>query len=187
MGRFETEWLTGEANLAALADLSGAWTDRVHACKPQKTIVLDMDSSMSETHGVQEDSAYNGHFGCTCYHPLFVFNQFGDLDVSAGLCVYRRETRAQIRGWGSRAILRHRRTATERLPGRKRKNPCEEAREGTTVGPVGAKSKPVWGIRAKILQWCPFQNGSVARKIGEYTGGKVPWIHRAHRTFLNSR
>ena len=24
--------------------------------------------------------AYNGHFGCTCYHPLFLFNQFGDLE-----------------------------------------------------------------------------------------------------------
>jgi hypothetical protein len=34
----------------------------------------------SETHGAQEGSAYNGHFGCTCYHPLFVFNQFGDLE-----------------------------------------------------------------------------------------------------------
>ena len=31
----------------------------------------------------QEGSAYNGHFGCTCYHPLFVFNQFGDLERSA--------------------------------------------------------------------------------------------------------
>jgi hypothetical protein len=30
MGRFEAGWLTGEANLAALADLSGAWIDRVH-------------------------------------------------------------------------------------------------------------------------------------------------------------
>ena len=30
MGRFETGWLTSEANLAALADLSGAWIDRVH-------------------------------------------------------------------------------------------------------------------------------------------------------------
>ncbi len=28
-------------------------------------------------------SAYNGHFGCTCYHPLFVFNQFGDLERCA--------------------------------------------------------------------------------------------------------
>ena len=80
MGRFETGWLTSEANLAALADLSGTWIDRVHARRPQSVIVLDMDSSVSETHGGQENSAYNGHFGCTCYHPLFVFNQFGDLE-----------------------------------------------------------------------------------------------------------
>jgi Transposase DDE domain group 1 len=32
--------------------------------------VLDMDSSVSETHGAQEGTAYNGHFRCTCYHPL---------------------------------------------------------------------------------------------------------------------
>ena len=83
MGRFETEWLTGEANLTALADLSGAWIDRVHARRPQTTIVLDLDSSVSETHGAQEGGAYNGHFGCTCYHPLFVFNQFGDLERCA--------------------------------------------------------------------------------------------------------
>ena len=35
MGRFETGWLTSEANLAALSDLSGAWIDRVHARRPQ--------------------------------------------------------------------------------------------------------------------------------------------------------
>jgi hypothetical protein len=64
-------------------DLSGTWIDRVHARKPQTTIVLDMDSSVSETHGAQEGRAYNGHFGCTCYHPLFVFNQFGDLERCA--------------------------------------------------------------------------------------------------------
>ena len=54
--------------------------NRVRARRPHTTIVLDMDSSVSETHGVQEGSTYNGHFGCTCYHPLFVFNQFGDLE-----------------------------------------------------------------------------------------------------------
>src|SRR4051794_36453652 len=43
-------------------------------------LVLDMDSSVSETYGRQQGSAYNGHFSCTCYHPLFVFNQFGDLE-----------------------------------------------------------------------------------------------------------
>ena len=83
MGRFETEVLTSEANLAALADLSGQWIDRVHARRPVKVIVLDMDSSESPTYGEQEGSAYNGHFGCTCYHPLFVFNQFGDLERCA--------------------------------------------------------------------------------------------------------
>ena len=31
-------------------------------------------------HGEQEGSSYNGHFGCTCYHPLFCFNQFGDCE-----------------------------------------------------------------------------------------------------------
>src|ERR687894_675196 len=83
MGRFETEVLTQEANLSALTDLSGRWIDAVHARRPVKAIVLDMDSSVSPIHGEQEGSAYNGHFGCTCYHPLFVFNQFGDLERCA--------------------------------------------------------------------------------------------------------
>ena len=42
--------------------------------------MLDMDSSVSPTHGEQEDSVWNGHYARTCYHPLFVFNQFGDLE-----------------------------------------------------------------------------------------------------------
>ena len=83
MGRFETEFLATDENLAALADLSGQWIDRVHDRHRPKTVVLDMDSSVSPTHGDQEGTAYNGHFGCTCYHPLFVFNQFGDLERCA--------------------------------------------------------------------------------------------------------
>ena len=55
---------------------------RVHARKPPTVIVLDIDSSESETHGVHEGSVYNGHFGCTCYQPLFVFNRFGDLEFA---------------------------------------------------------------------------------------------------------
>jgi hypothetical protein len=80
MGRFETKWLCRPENLAALADLPGNWIDTVHQRRPPKMIVLDMDSSESPTYGTQEGSAYNGHFGCTCYHPLFVFNQLGDLE-----------------------------------------------------------------------------------------------------------
>jgi len=80
MARFETQMLATEENLKALADLSGLWVDRVHERTGLKTLVLDMDSSDSPTFGQQEGSTFNGHFGFTCYHPLFVFNQFGDLE-----------------------------------------------------------------------------------------------------------
>src|SRR5256886_5796746 len=42
-----------------------------------------MDSRVSPTHGEQERSGGDGHYACTCYHPLFVFNQFGDLERRA--------------------------------------------------------------------------------------------------------
>src|SRR5215204_1889491 len=99
MGRFETEWLATEANLAALTALSGAWIDRVHARRPPDGVILDMDSSESPTFGQQEGSAWNGHFGCTCYHPLFVFNQFGDLER----CMLRPGNVHSADGW--RAVL----------------------------------------------------------------------------------
>ena len=83
MGRFETRWLAAPENLRTLADLSGQWIDRVHRYRSSDEIILDMDSSVSPTHGEQEQSVWNGHFGCTCYHPLFIFNQFGDLERCA--------------------------------------------------------------------------------------------------------
>jgi hypothetical protein len=83
MGRFETQWLATKVNLSSLTDLSGHWIDLVHSRRPPRGIVLDMDSSVSPTHGEQEMSVWNGHYQCTCYHPLFVFNQFGDLERCA--------------------------------------------------------------------------------------------------------
>ena len=83
MGRFETRWLTAQKNLSALVDLSGRWIDQVHGRRPPRGVVLDMDSSVSPTHGEQELSVWNGHYACTCYHPLFVFKHFGDLERCA--------------------------------------------------------------------------------------------------------
>src|SRR3569832_1495720 len=83
MGRFETTWVSRPENLTALADLPGQWVDKVHRRRGPKIVILDMDSSESPTYGEQEGSAYNGYFACTCYHPLFVFNQFGDLERCA--------------------------------------------------------------------------------------------------------
>ena len=97
MGRFETRWLTAEKNLSALANLSGQWIDGVHARRPPRGIVLDMDSSVSPTHGEQEMSVWNGHYECTCYHPLFVFNQFGDLER----CALRAGNVHSADGWES--------------------------------------------------------------------------------------
>ena len=69
MGRFETEVLATADNRTALSDLSGQWIDRFHERKPPKWITLDMDSSVSPTHGAQQGTAWNGHFGCMCYPP----------------------------------------------------------------------------------------------------------------------
>ncbi len=80
MSRFETEILTQPKNLELLMNLSCIWVDKVHQRRLLNKIILDMDSSVSPTYVNQEGSAYNGFFECTCYHPLFCFNQFGDLE-----------------------------------------------------------------------------------------------------------
>src|SRR5271155_1095781 len=54
MGRFETNWLARAENLETLADLSGHWIDQVAKHRPGGRVVLDLDSSVSPTHGDQE-------------------------------------------------------------------------------------------------------------------------------------
>jgi Transposase DDE domain group 1 len=80
MARFETQTLSTQENLKHLTDLPGTWIDQAHRHRTLTKLILDMDSSVSETYGRQQGSAYNGHFECSCYHPLFLFNQFGDLE-----------------------------------------------------------------------------------------------------------
>ena len=80
MGRFETEFLTQRENLAGLSEINGKWVERAMSKTPHRRIILDLDSSESPVHGAQEGSAYNGHFGSTCFHPLFCFNQWGDCE-----------------------------------------------------------------------------------------------------------
>jgi Transposase DDE domain group 1 len=95
VGRFETETLSTKSNLTALMGLSGQWIDAVHRRQPLKQLILDMDSSVSETYGKQEGTAYNGHFECVCYHPLYLFNQFGDLEWA----MLRRGNHASAKFW----------------------------------------------------------------------------------------
>ena len=80
MGRFETGLLTQKENLKGIERLNVEWIKRALAKTVHRRIILDIDSSESPVHGEQEEAAYNGHFGCMCYHPLFCFNQFGDCE-----------------------------------------------------------------------------------------------------------
>jgi hypothetical protein len=74
---FETEVLTQEENLAGLAALNRELVAKAEAIASPRRVVLDMDSTEVRVHG-QQDSAYNGHFESTCYHPLLLFNREGD-------------------------------------------------------------------------------------------------------------
>jgi hypothetical protein len=75
---FETGVLIQEENLAGLAALNRELVARVEAIASPRRIVLDMDSTEVAVYGQQEESAYNGHFESTCYHPLLLFNREGD-------------------------------------------------------------------------------------------------------------
>jgi hypothetical protein len=99
MGRFEDEVAEPAREFCRARRSSRSVIGKVHRRRPPKTIVLDLDSSESPTYGEQEGSAYNGHFGCTCYHPLFVLNQLGDVER----CALRPGNVHSADGW--RAVL----------------------------------------------------------------------------------
>ena len=80
MSLFETEVLTQDGNVEGLGRLNSKWVDGAMSCTPHRRVILDTDSSESPVHGEREGASYDGHFGSTCYHPLFVFNQFGDCE-----------------------------------------------------------------------------------------------------------
>jgi hypothetical protein len=75
---FETEMLAEEENFAGLARINRELIGKAEALDSPQRVVLDMDSTEIPVHGQQENSAYNGHFESTCYHPLLLFNREGD-------------------------------------------------------------------------------------------------------------
>ena len=80
MSRFETGVLTQDGDMEGLGRLNAKWVDGAMSRTAHRRVILAKDSSESPVHGEQEGASYNGHFGSTCYHPLFVFNQFGDCE-----------------------------------------------------------------------------------------------------------
>ncbi|OFW00066.1 MAG: hypothetical protein A3F68_05105 [Acidobacteria bacterium RIFCSPLOWO2_12_FULL_54_10] len=75
---FETEMLAKEENFVGLARLNRELIGKAEAIHSPYRTVLDLDSTEIPVHGEQEQSAYNGHFESTCFHPLLLFNRDGD-------------------------------------------------------------------------------------------------------------
>jgi hypothetical protein len=75
---FETELLAEEENFAGLARLNRELIGKAEALDSPYRVVLDMDSTEIPVYGEQEQSAYNGHFESTCFHPVLLFNGGGD-------------------------------------------------------------------------------------------------------------
>ena len=75
---FEKEMLAEEGNFAGLARVNRELIGNAEAIDSPHRTVLDMDSTEIPVYGQQEQSAYNGHFESSCYHPLLLFNREGD-------------------------------------------------------------------------------------------------------------
>ena len=65
-------------NFVGLARINRELIGKVEAFQWHYRAVLDMDATEIPVYGEQEQSAYNGHFESTCYHPLLLFNRDGD-------------------------------------------------------------------------------------------------------------
>ena len=75
---FETDLLAEDGNFPGLARVNRELIGKAEALNSPYRTVLDMDSTEIPVYGEQEQSAYNGHFESTCFHPLLLFNQHGD-------------------------------------------------------------------------------------------------------------
>lgn len=70
--------LASEANRQGLADVLLSWAEPRVKRRGQETLVVDLDSVPVEVYGHQPGSAYNGHYGVRCYHPLVVRTETGE-------------------------------------------------------------------------------------------------------------
>jgi hypothetical protein len=83
MGRFETEVLATTDNRTALADMSGHMDRPLSRAQAAEVDHAGHGQFRQPNPRRERGTAWNGHFGCMCYHPLFVFNQFSHLERCA--------------------------------------------------------------------------------------------------------
>lgn len=156
--------LSSGENLTALMNLSGTWIDSVHECAPLDELILDLDSSVSETPGEQQGSAYNlgnslRRFGVAeVGEALVAYNAAREIDQdrSQGGSARKACDASNGRGGGAEGAVRRdprpypavRRagavgTRVERTPSRK---PNErENRSGDSTPRTSQQALPVYG------------------------------------------
>ena len=78
LSRLENEILGTEDGLKALEEAIVRSNDPLMKRKKKQRLIVDVDSTEDPAHGKQEQVAFNGHFGTTCFHPLFAFTSDGD-------------------------------------------------------------------------------------------------------------
>jgi hypothetical protein len=78
LSRLENDVLGNVHGLEALDDALVRSTDALLRRKNRRRLIVDVDSSDDPAHGNQQGVAYNGHFGRSCFHPLFCFSSDGD-------------------------------------------------------------------------------------------------------------
>lgn len=63
-----------EQTITSLQTLNQALLDQAWTGAKQQQLILDIDSTHADTHGHQEKTAFNAHYGTTGYHPLVAFD-----------------------------------------------------------------------------------------------------------------
>ncbi len=48
--------------------------DKVHQYRESEALIIDLDSTHADTHGDQEEKAFNTHYGTVGFHPLVAFD-----------------------------------------------------------------------------------------------------------------
>jgi len=78
LSRLENEVLGTEAGLRALEQALMRSNDALMRRKGKRRLIVNVDSTEDAAHGKEENVRFNGHFGTTCFHPLFAFTSDGD-------------------------------------------------------------------------------------------------------------
>ena len=89
--------LENAATTKDLYRIAAAYIDQFIAsyATPPRIIVLDLDHAQDATHGQQEFSFYNHHYGGHCYLPLFFFEGLSGNFITAALRPGQRPTGAE--------------------------------------------------------------------------------------------